>query len=550
MMIAPGPRRGCAEAPSSKSQLHRLLILAALGERPVSLSFRGLSEDIRATARCLAALGARISFEGGASDLPEDGCIGNACAASGSFTARVSPIPRDGSARAFLPCGESGSTLRFLLPVCGALGRPALFAREGRLPERPIGPLAEALEEHGMNLHGSHLPDGGPQSALLQDGMLRSALQPDDGPRSALLCSGRLRGGRWSIAGGVSSQFVSGLLMALPLLDEDSELEVTGDIVSAPYIGMTERCLRLAGLSFSKDGCRYRIPGGQRPALPERISAEGDWSSAAFFLCCGAFSKDGVSVSGLDPDSAQGDRRISELLRGFGAEIETVRSHGGCAVRARKGAAFGKRAGRSADLTDASSGRSKDPADVPCDRHVAFADTPPDRLVDLTDAPDLAPALCAVAAASLGRTVISGAGRLRQKESDRLEACARMVRAFGASACVLPDGLEIEGRTWTKESGGDGPVIREFGSRADDPVAGEQDRRSPVKIETFSDHRIAMAAAVLACAGKRPVEADDADCAAKSYPGFWEDFMSLETEDGSEGEPDCGPAALPGTEEL
>ena len=355
---APGPRTGCVRIPASKSQAHRLLICAALGGAPVTLWLDGRSRDIDATTACLRALGAEIDFSG------------EAC--------RVSPIRAVPDALCHLYCGESGSTLRFLLPVAGALGAHAVFHLEGRLPERPLAPLDEALRAHGMQLR--------------QEGAL-------------LYAEGQLRSGEFTLPGNVSSQFISGLLLALPRISGESRLRVTGAMQSAAYVDMTLDALRRSGISIEKSSALFRIPGGQHFALPPEARVEGDWSNAAFFLCAGAFSPNGITVSGLSLSSAQGDRAVLDILRRFGAQVDAVED----AVTVRRGALRGIE-------------------------------------LDAGPIPDLIPVLCVVAAGAEGQTTVRNAARLRLKESDRLATTAQTLRALGAEVRELPDGLVIDGR--------------------------------------------------------------------------------------------------------
>lgn len=414
--LTPGPRRGTVRIPASKSQAHRLLLCAALGEKEVTLRCDGLSGDIRATIACLNALGAEI-------------------AEAGPGALRVTPIRAVPDGVCELSCGESGSTLRFLLPVIGALGARAVFHREGRLPERPLAPLDEVISVHGMELHSKN---------------------------TDLFCEGKLLAGDYEIKGNVSSQFITGLLYALPLLAGNSTLDILPPLESAPYVAMTESALALAGVRMEKDGSRYRIPGGQRFALPQEIGVEGDWSNAAFFLCMGALSPEGVRVEGLDLHSAQGDRAVPDMLRRFGAAVKEAEN----AVAVRRGALCG------------------------C-------------TVDAAAIPDLIPALSAVAAAAEGETRIVNAARLRLKESDRLRTTAAMLTGLGADVQELPDGLVIRGKP---------------------SLAGGS-------VDAANDHRIAMAAAVAACACEAPVTVLGAECAEKSYPAFWEDLARNMTED-------------------
>ena len=251
-LIEPGARRGEVRATASKSQAHRYLICAALTGHTVRVENAGSSQDIRATLACLSAL-----------------------------------LYADGGTRR-LDCGESGTTLRFMLPLAGALGADAEFMLRGRLPERPIEPLARELCAHGMNIeHRGNI----------------------------LRCSGALRPGAFTLPGDVSSQFISGLLMALPMLPGDSTLNITGQLQSAPYVAMTLEALRLSRISVTETADGYHIPGGQSYDAPEMMTVEGDWSNAAPFLCMGALSHSGVAVTGLNPESVQGDRAIVQILR-------------------------------------------------------------------------------------------------------------------------------------------------------------------------------------------------------------------------------------------
>lgn len=356
--LTPGPRCGCVKIPASKSQAHRLLIVAALGEGETRLRCDGISKDIAATVACLKALGAEIR--------EEDGAL------------LVRPIRDLPAGECRLPCGESGSTLRFLLPVVGALGARAVFVREGRLPERPLSPLDRELCAHGMTLEA--------EGALLH-------------------CGGKLVPGAYSLPGNVSSQYISGLLLALPKLAGESRLAVTGPLESAAYVTMTEDALRLAGIQFDKHNDVYIINGMQKARLPETLTVEGDWSNAAFFLALGALSPQGMKVMGMDRRSSQGDRAVLEILRRFGAEI----AEEGTDLLIRRG-------------------------------------TLRAQVIDAAPIPDLIPVLSVVAAVAEGETHIVNAGRLRLKESDRLRSTTAMLSALGAQIEEQPEGLVIGGK--------------------------------------------------------------------------------------------------------
>lgn len=388
--VHPGSLAGCVQAPPSKSYAHRLLICAALADGETILEGAGNSRDIEATARCLAALGADIR--------------------AGEEALHVRPI-REIRKGAVLDCGESGSTLRFLLPLAALLDCGATLTGCGRLPQRPNGPLIDAMRAHGARFAGERLP---------------------------LTVSGGLRGGEYHLPGDVSSQYFTGLLLALPLLDADSELIADTPLESAPYIDLTLSAMRAFGVAVQKTEKGFFVPGRQRYKAPGRMRVEGDWSGAAFWLAANALGS-AVTVEGLQPDSAQGDRAAQTLFR---------------------------------------------PESLDC--------------VDVRDVPDLMPALAAVMAAVPGDHRITGAARLRIKESDRLCAMANVLRALGGNVEELPDGLRIVG---CDLAGG--------------------------TVDGFGDHRIVMSAAILATVCQAPVTIEGAEAADKSYPGFFEDFAAL-----------------------
>lgn len=356
--IVPSELFGEVNIIESKSQAHRLLICAALAREKSEIICRATSEDIDATVRCLNALGAEII-------RTEKGfCVDP-----------ISEIKED----AFMDCGESGSTLRFLLPVVGALGAKARLKLSGRLPHRPLEPLWSELCAHGMNLSK-------PAEDIIE-------------------CSGQLESGDFTLPGNISSQYISGLLFALPLLEEDSRLIITGKTESQAYIKMTTSVLGRFSVNITPAENGFDIAGGQR-FIPAQFTsaAEGDWSNAAFWLCAGAFSKRGIVCKGLDPESLQGDKAVIEILRRFGAEVEAVED--GFSVK-------------SAPLTGCA--------------------------IDAANIPDLVPVLAVCACAAQGETRIINAERLRIKESDRLKTVSQTLGALGADITETADGLIIKG---------------------------------------------------------------------------------------------------------
>lgn len=357
--VFPGPVQGVVEIIPSKSVLHRLLIVAALADTETLIrSGPTEAEDVAATAACLEALGASVRQ------------------VDGGFSVR--PIDRQNLPKqAVLPVQESGSTLRFLLPIVCALGVSGQFRMAGRLPERPLAPLDEELTRHGIKL---------------------TRPEPD------LLCTeGVLRPGAYVIPGNISSQYITGLLLALPLLGGESTLTVEGRIESEDYINITLDAAAQFGYEPPLTENRYDLhPGGFRS--PGTVDAEGDWSNAAFWLCAGAMPGGQVQVTGLNSDSLQGDRAVVRVLERMGAVITDTEGVYTAAEGVRKGIE-----------------------------------------IDAAAVPDLIPVLSAVAAVGTGTTVIKNAARLRLKESDRLAATAQTLNTLGAKVTELPEGLRIEG---------------------------------------------------------------------------------------------------------
>lgn len=370
--IPSGPRHGIFNVPASKSWAHRILITAALSKDVSRIICDGISKDISATMDCLNALGANITAK-----LRDDGC-------TELFVTPIKvTVDHSDSTALYAPllCKESGSTLRFLIPVVGALGKDAVFHMEGRLSERPIDALTNVLKEHGMS--------------FIQDGKY-------------LYCRGKLTAGHFSIPGNISSQYVSGLLLACPLLDGESDIEITGPIESGDYINMTVRALTDAGADLTRNENTYHIFPKGRLSVTGDLIVEKDWSSAAFPLCMGAFSEEGITVKGLNTDSIQGDKEILNILKRFGADI-TVTNEGLTEVTVKKGKLIGQ-------------------------------------TIDASRIPDLVPVISVVAVGAFGETRIIHAERLRIKESDRLFTTASMLKSLGADIEETEDGLIIKGK--------------------------------------------------------------------------------------------------------
>ena len=383
--ITPAKLQGTVIPPPSKSQAHRAVLALALSGGEGKLSNLSPSQDIRATEDCVAAL--KNGTPAGHDGLP------------------------------MLDCRESGSTLRFLIPVALVLRGGGHFIGKGRLMERPQDPYFEIFREKGIFWERI----GGIMT-------IRGELPP----------------GEYRLRGDVSSQFVTGLLYALPLLDGDSKIVLTSPLESRDYVAMTLDVLEKFGVRVENQGYeRFLVPGKQRFRARD-MTIEADWSQAGFWYAAG-FLGNPVEAAGLDPGSVQGDRVLADQY----AELA-----GPGAVE-----------------------------------------------LDVSGCPDLVPPLAAMAALRSGQTTrLTNAARLRIKESDRLAAVTRVLGGLGADVTEGPDSLTICGR---------------------DSLTGG------VKVDSFNDHRIAMMAAIAATRCVKPITVTGAECVAKSYPNFWEDYEKL-----------------------
>jgi 3-phosphoshikimate 1-carboxyvinyltransferase len=392
---------GSLSAPQSKSHLHRLLIANALSGSNQKIKLGQISDDIAATIECLNSL------------ITEE-----------------SPT---------LYCNESGSTLRFLLPVTMALKKKASFHGKGRLLERPLDPLKDALS-------------GG--------GCIFSNIE-----KSMFTVEGILKSGNYSLPGNVSSQYVTGLLFALPLVQGESRILVSKPLESSGYIDMTLQVLKLYNVEILVDKLSdekhviFTVPGDQKYiAPPEAPNVEGDWSNSSFWLAAGALSRqgDGIHNYGLNQTSAQGDREIIDLLKNFGANVILSKN------------------------------------DIFTSGNNLYGIT-----IDASNIPDLVPILAVLASVSHGTTRITNADRVRTKECDRLHAITESLNAVGGIVTELEDGLIINGVNFL--TGG--------------------------AVSSFNDHRIVMAMAIASCCCEGEIIIDGVEAVNKSYPTFFDDFI-------------------------
>lgn len=407
------------KVPTSKSEAHRAIICAAFSESPCEVIIESSSDDIEATKRCV-------------SDLIKG--------------------------RGVLDVGESASTLRFIIPLAAALGVPAFIKMRGRLPERPIDPLLEQINLHGVR-----------------------AVKEDD----SLTVSGKLTSGDYVLPGDVSSQFLSGLLLSLPLLKGNSTVRVDGELESAPYVDMTLAVMKRFGVAVEyetfEDGRIYRVLGDRVYRGPEKHFVSGDWSAAANWIAAGVLGKEEVRIKGLSLDSKQGDMKIVELLLRMGADIYV------CQGDSKEADAYVLAAPSRFNLSGS--------------------------IIDASQVPDIVPILALVATQASGETVIYKAERLRYKECDRLAATAEILNALGASVIDMKDGLIIKG-TSGKSTGINGKAGLKGGA-----------------VSSEGDHRLAMMAAIASTITEGTVVLDDGKCVSKSYPGFWDELEKMKFND-------------------
>lgn len=418
LRIEPTSLTGTIRVPSSKSLGHRDLICAALAQGRSQVEQVSVSKDILATCECLRRLGALISpleEEGGRTDFAVEGC-------------------RPHQVESLLDCGESGSTLRFLIPLAALSGDRFTFTGSGKLGSRPLDPYEAIFKEQGLVFQKGSSDENFP-----------------------LVVQGPLKPGHFTLPGDVSSQFISGLLFALPLLPGDSTLEITGKLESQSYIALTLSALKKYGITIEHDDFRsYKIAGNQQ-YQPRTGAVEGDYSQAAFWLTAGMLGRS-IGLLGMSPDSLQGDKAIIPILQRMGGQVVFE----GDTLMSRPSTSLGT-------------------------------------TIDAADCPDIVPVLTVAAALSEGHTEIIHAERLRLKECDRLKAMTTELNKLGARITERPDGLSIDG-------------VEELNGGI---------------VDCWNDHRIAMSLAVASIQCREPLTLVGAECVAKSYPEFWQDFKTL-----------------------
>lgn len=359
--VLPGTLSGTLVAPPSKSYTHRALVAGHLAHRPYDVRRPLDADDTRITARAVGVLGSHVRF--------------------GARRWKVSPAPGTIRRRASIDCGESGTTLRFLAALAARSDRTIELRGHGRLPDRPIAELFDALE--GLGATCTH-----PRGPLSLPASVR----------------GPVHGGRVRIDSSKSSQFASALLLVLPTVTGDSMLELSGPIVSEPYIEATLAVLRHHRVRVARRGRRFSIPGEQT-YRGAGMTVPGDASSAAYFWAAGAITGGPVRVTGIPSRWPQADLAVLELLSSAGASVR-----------------------RSADGATVSGGDLR-----------SFS-------VNLTSAPDLYPLAGVIAASIPGTSRLGGAAHVAHKESDRKAGTRELVRAMGAEVRSERGDLVIRGR--------------------------------------------------------------------------------------------------------
>jgi 3-phosphoshikimate 1-carboxyvinyltransferase len=409
--ITPLNLQGEIKVPPSKSLCHRAIIAAGLSKGASNIHNIIYSEDILATCNGMKALG--VEIKEAQNCLSIDGTnFGNNLLSE-------------------IDCIESGSTLRFLIPIALLSTKPVTFSGRGRLSSRPLTPYYQIFDEKNIFYSSK---EGLP-----------------------LTIKGLLTAGTFSIEGNISSQFITGLMFSLPLLKGDSMLIITTELQSKGYVDLTIDILNKFGVKIENNNYREFFIKGSQKYNAQHYTVEGDFSQAAFWLAAGILGGQ-VQCNSIDTASLQGDKAIVDIIKEMGGDITVYK-----------------------------------------DKIVTKASTTKGITIDASECPDLVPILAVLASLSKGTTRIVNAERLRIKESDRLKAMASELNKLGAFIEETQDGLIINGVESLK--GG--------------------------TVDSWKDHRIAMALSVAAIKCTEPVIITNSDAVKKSYPQFFKDFKSL-----------------------
>ncbi|MCT4620006.1 MAG: 3-phosphoshikimate 1-carboxyvinyltransferase [Marinisporobacter sp.] len=416
--INPSPLKGDVKIPPSKSMSHRAIICAALSEGESLIENIAFSDDIIATLEAMKSFGITAKN----SEADENGICTVHIQGKGKLNLLNDEID----------CKESGSTIRFLIPMAGLLGDKVTYTGRGKLVERPLDTYYKIFEEQNI------------------------AYSNNEG-KLPLSIEGILKPGIFKMKGNISSQFITGLLFVLPLLKGDSKIIITTELESKGYVDLTLDMLKQFDIEIENNNYEEFIIKGNQKYKANNHRVEGDFSQAAFFIVAGILGK-ALKCEDLNIASLQGDKAILDIVGKMGADIAIHNDF----VKVNESTTKGM-------------------------------------IIDASQCPDLVPILAVLGSLSKGTTKIVNAARLRIKESDRLKAMATELSKLGADIKELEDGLEIHGREKLK-----GGVV-----------------------DSWNDHRIAMALAIASIKCSEPVIIQNSDAVKKSYPRFWQDFEKL-----------------------
>lgn len=356
--INPKSLKGEIKIPPSKSMSHRAIICAALAEGKSVVSNLIFSKDIEASIGAMEALSAKFT--------------------RGEDFLEVEGIKEIKNKEATIDCNESGSTIRFMIPIAAALSAKASFVGQGRLVERPLDLYAEAFEKKNMAYNYSG--------------------------RLPFEVNSQLKSGRYQIRGDVSSQFISGLLFALPLLDGKSQIDIIGKFESKAYVDLTLSALADFKIDIKKGEKNSYIIEGSQKYIAKDYRVEGDYSQGAFWLVAGCIGE-GLLCKDLNSSSLQGDKEVVDILKRMGADIEISKNEISISRSDTKGT-----------------------------------------IIDAAECPDLIPVLCVLAALSEGESRVINGQRLRIKESDRIKSTVSELSKLGADIVETEDGMIINGK--------------------------------------------------------------------------------------------------------
>ncbi len=420
--IEPSTLKGTLRVPSSKSMGHRMMICAALARGKSRITQVNRSKDLLATKKALEALGATFLIR--EDEWEVEG---------------IDPL-KIPSQQINIMCGESGSTLRFMIPIASGLATNVNFYGENQLTSRPIDEYFQTFKENEVHIdYQGKLPLG---------------------------LTGKYRGGEVFLENTQSSQYISGLLMAAPHLEKGIRIVVAGKLESKAYIDLTIEAMQHFGVSVistydeKRELHAYQVKQGEC-YRPSQVSVEGDYSQAAFWMVAAIMGKMPLTICGLEPQSQQGDGQIVTLLKEMEANLYWEEKN-----------------------------------------LVVLPSETIGRIIDASQIPDIVPILAVLAARSEGKTTFVNASRLRIKESDRILATLDILNKFGAQAEETEDGLIVYGR-------------RDFVFHAEE------------KIDSWNDHRIAMAAAIASVCGDIPTVLENAQAVTKSYPHFFDTLVNV-----------------------